>query len=48
MKIYPRVEKNDIKHRLAGLPPQESLLRRVALVLAFVSVFAFVLKILFF
>ena len=48
MKVYPRVEKDERKQRLTGLPPQEALLRRVALLLAFVSVFAFVLKILFF
>ena len=48
MKVYPRVEKDEKKQHLANLSPQEALLRRVALVLAFVSVFAFVLKILFF
>lgn len=48
MKVYPRIEKNEKKRRLANLPPQETLLRRLALVLAFVSIFAFVLKILFF
>lgn len=48
MKVYPRVEKDEKKHRLAILPPQQALLRRLALGVAFVSVFGFVLKILFF
>ena len=48
MKVYPRVEKDEKKHRLANLPPQEARLRRVALWLAFMSVFVFVVKILLF
>ena len=48
MKVYPRIEKDEKKQHLANLPPQEALLRRAALGLAFVSVFFFVLKILFF
>jgi len=48
MKVYPRVEKDEKKHRLASLPREQALLRKVALLVAFLSVFSFILKILFF
>lgn len=48
MKVYPSLEKDEKKQRLASLPHQEVLLRRIAIVVAFLSVFSFILKILFF
>ncbi|WP_373330631.1 hypothetical protein [Salmonirosea aquatica] len=48
MKVYPRIEKDERKQRLATLNPQQAMLRRIALVVAFLSIFSFILKILFF
>lgn len=48
MKVYPNPTENEEKAQLAGLAPQERLMRSLALTLAFLSVFGIVAKILFF
>ena len=48
MKVYPSINQNEKKTQLAGLVPQQRLMRRMALTLAFLSVFGIVAKILFF
>jgi hypothetical protein len=48
MKVYPQVEKDEKKQRLANLESQSAILRRFALFVAFMSVFSFIVKILFF
>ena len=48
MKVYPRVEQSENKKRLSGLPPMKIIQRYTAILVAFVSVFVFFIKLLFF
>lgn len=48
MKVYPRDEQSEKQRRLSGLRPMEKAQRYLAIILAFVSVFIFFLKLLFF
>lgn len=48
MKVYPRTEQDEKKRRLSGMPTMKIIQRYLAIVLAFVSVFIFFVKLLFF
>jgi hypothetical protein len=47
MKVYPEIEHDEKKEKLGRLTTQEKILRLVALLVAFLSVFGFFVKILF-
>ena len=47
MKVYPKEEENPRKKKLAQLSKKDQALRFAAILLAFLSIFAFVVKILF-
>ena len=48
MKVYPRNEQSEKQRRLSRLTPMEKVQRYLAIILAFVSVFIFFVKLLFF
>lgn len=48
MKTYPRTEQDTRQRRLSRLPLMQKAQRYLALIMAFVSVFIFFIKILFF
>ncbi len=47
MKIYPKIEQNEREKQLSELTTAERIQRYLALALAFVSVFIFLVKLLF-
>ena len=48
MKIYPRTAQSEKEKRLSGMPTTKIIQRYLAIILAFVSVFIFFVKLLFF
>ena len=48
MKVYPRIEQNEKKRRLSNLTTGAKIQRYLAILLAFVSVYIFFVKLLFF